>query len=166
VKTKQKERKANAAAVLAKKGSAVTAGPRNALDSSAPIVRRGKERERSRKKKKSTIKKIILAERAERRERRMAMAASCEEILLLPAKGGREVPEENCETSILAPAKEAPTLPESHNIAVVSTAQDAPIVDEEQEASADAAKPADEVKAKSDPLEEARKRIHSRKFRE
>jgi len=166
VRTKQKERKANTAAVLAKKGSAVTAGPRNALDSSAPSVRRGKERERPRKKKKSTIKKIILSERAERRERRMATAALCEENLLGPAKDGREAPEENCETSILAAEEEAPTQPESHNITVVSTIQDAPITAEEQEASADTAKPADEVKAEPDPLEEARKRIHSRKFRE
>ncbi len=40
------------------------------LDSSAPSVRRGKEREKPRTKRKSKMKKIILAERARKKELR------------------------------------------------------------------------------------------------
>ncbi len=49
--------------------AAATAG--NRLDSSAPSVRRGKERERPKKKRKTRIKRIILEERTRRREERI-----------------------------------------------------------------------------------------------
>lgn len=45
---------------------------RNALDSSAPLRKRGKEREGGRKKRKTVLKKTILAERARKKEQREA----------------------------------------------------------------------------------------------
>eukprot|EP00731_Ephydatia_muelleri_P017820 Em0010g918a len=44
--------------------------PRNALDSSAPLVRRGKERETPKKKKPSALKKVIAKEKEEKRKLR------------------------------------------------------------------------------------------------
>ncbi|XP_065188036.1 PHD finger protein rhinoceros-like [Sycon ciliatum] len=50
--------------------------PRNVLDSTAPLVRRGKEREGGRKKKPTALKRTILQERESRRQAREAAAPS------------------------------------------------------------------------------------------
>uniref|UniRef100_S4RC34 SECIS binding protein 2 n=1 Tax=Petromyzon marinus TaxID=7757 RepID=S4RC34_PETMA len=57
--------------------------PHNPLDSSAPAVKRGKERETPRAKKPTTLKKVILKEREERKRRRL-----CEERGLVYVPGG------------------------------------------------------------------------------
>jgi hypothetical protein len=48
---------------------------RNILDSSAPSIRRGKEREKPKKKKQTKMRKVILADRQARREERLANLA-------------------------------------------------------------------------------------------
>jgi len=75
-KNKEKKNKATVAGgprvVASKKAEAERIAVRNALDSSAPLRKRGKEREGGKKKRKTVLKKAILAERARKKELREA----------------------------------------------------------------------------------------------
>ena len=69
---KGKDKKAAVRVTASKKAEAERNAVRNALDSSAPLRKRGKEREGGKKKRKTVLKKTILAERARNKELREA----------------------------------------------------------------------------------------------
>ncbi len=118
----------------------------NKLDSSAPSVRRGKEREKPRKKRKTKVKKIILEERARRREERRRKLEEEEQSKKEEKDGQAEAArQDEVEALVVEVAK-------SVNVDENGKKEATEIVMEESEA---------------DPwLAKAKQAIHSKKFRE
>ena len=117
---------------------------RNALDSSAPTKRRGKEREKPKRKKPTTMKKLIMSEREARRtERQLNLALSSRN------------PDESKENQ--TPEKETSTGETEEKL--VATEEQNPIVEEEK------SDPQTIEIPEQTPLEKAKLLLHSRKFR-
>ncbi|KAM5136162.1 selenocysteine insertion sequence-binding protein 2 isoform 2-T2 [Callospermophilus lateralis] len=127
--------------------------PHNPLDSSAPLMKKGKQREVPKAKKPTSLKKIILKEREERKQQRLQENA---------AAAGDDTPDAESGPDDQAPDQADPTGPEdmeesvSSNPAVEGKSEEG--LDTELQRDTDACPPASDLAAVP--------KIHSRRFRD
>ncbi|XP_078252247.1 selenocysteine insertion sequence-binding protein 2-like isoform X1 [Rhinoraja longicauda] len=137
--------------------------PHNPLDSSAPLVKRGKQREIPKAKKPTSLKKIILKEREERKQRRLL-----EEKGLIPSSCG------------ITSAQESRTLILDQNVTLDTQKELAELNDSTEDLTnstssspcqklqpfSDTPKNPEEIWTKSILPNPSHQKIHSRRFRE
>ncbi|KAM7415804.1 hypothetical protein PAMA_018049 [Pampus argenteus] len=133
----------------------------NPLDSTSPLVKKGKQREVPKAKKPTPLKKVILKEREERKQRRLL-----EERGLLPEDESKLIhdttEEEQCDTNLtdedVSPVAEDDDQPELNDPnQIVREVDDEKIVEDEI---------VEEQTTSAVPCSTDRPKIHSRKFRE
>ncbi|XP_061836375.1 selenocysteine insertion sequence-binding protein 2 [Nerophis lumbriciformis] len=132
----------------------------NPLDSTSPLVKKGKQREVPRAKKPTALKKVILKEREERKQRRLL-----EESGLLPENETTVMQdiaeEEQCDTSLKE--EDLASVLEGNDELQVSTNE----TESEEAAETNQVEAYEEQSIESTPLPTPdRPKIHSRKFRE
>lgn len=137
--------------------------PHNPLDSSAPLVKRGKQREIPKAKKPTSLKKIILKEREERKQRRLL-----EEKGLIPSSGDITSAQESRtlildQNVMLDTQKELAELNESTEDLTNSTTS-SPC--QNLQPLSDTPKIPEEIWTKSILPNPSHQKIHSRRFRE
>nr|XP_026263166.1 selenocysteine insertion sequence-binding protein 2 isoform X4 [Urocitellus parryii] len=127
--------------------------PHNPLDSSAPLMKKGKQREVPKAKKPTSLKKIILKEREERKQQRLQENA---------AAAGDDTPDAESGADDQAPDQAGPTGPEDMEESVSSSpaveGKSEEGLDTELQRDMDACPPASDLAAVP--------KIHSRRFRD
>ncbi|XP_015359436.1 selenocysteine insertion sequence-binding protein 2 isoform X3 [Marmota marmota marmota] len=127
--------------------------PHNPLDSSAPLMKKGKQREVPKAKKPTSLKKIILKEREERKQQRLQENA---------AAAGDDTPDAESGADDQAPDQADPTGPEDMEESVSSSpaveGKSEEGLDTELQRDTDACPPASDLAAVP--------KIHSRRFRD
>ncbi|XP_028627912.1 selenocysteine insertion sequence-binding protein 2 isoform X2 [Grammomys surdaster] len=130
--------------------------PHNPLDSSAPLMKKGKQREIPKAKKPTSLKKIILKERQERMQQRLQESA----VSLTVASDDSQDVESG--TSNQTPSQDNPTGPEKTEESVSST----PVVEGESEEPAGTEFQRDPEACQPTPDSTTFPKIHSRRFRD
>uniref|UniRef100_A0A8D2D461 SECIS binding protein 2 n=1 Tax=Sciurus vulgaris TaxID=55149 RepID=A0A8D2D461_SCIVU len=130
--------------------------PHNPLDSSAPLMKKGKQREVPKAKKPTSLKKIILKERQERKQQRL------QENAINPAVAGDDTPDVESSADDQAPNQANPTGPEEMEESVSSSpateCKSEEPLDTELQKDTDACLPASNLAGFP--------KIHSRRFRD
>uniref|UniRef100_A0A8C6GKH7 SECIS binding protein 2 n=1 Tax=Mus spicilegus TaxID=10103 RepID=A0A8C6GKH7_MUSSI len=130
--------------------------PHNPLDSSAPLMKKGKQREIPKAKKPTSLKKIILKERQERMQQRLQESA----VSLTVASDDSQDVESGASNQ--TPSQDNPTGPEKTEESVSST----PVVEGESEEPAGTEFQRDPEACQSAPDSATFPKIHSRRFRD
>ncbi|XP_031215419.1 selenocysteine insertion sequence-binding protein 2 isoform X6 [Mastomys coucha] len=130
--------------------------PHNPLDSSAPLMKKGKQREIPKAKKPTSLKKIILKERQERMQQRLQESAMSQTV----ANGDSQDVESGASNQ--TPSQDDPTGPEKTEESVSST----PVVEGESEEPAGTEFQRDPEACQPTPDSVTFPKIHSRRFRD
>lgn len=130
--------------------------PHNPLDSSAPLMKKGKQREIPKAKKPTSLKKIILKERQERMQQRLQESA----VSLTVASDDSQDVESGASNQ--TPSQDNPTGPEKTEESVSST----PVVEGESEEPAGTEFQRDPEACQPAPDSATFPKIHSRRFRD
>ncbi|XP_021071081.1 selenocysteine insertion sequence-binding protein 2 isoform X2 [Mus pahari] len=130
--------------------------PHNPLDSSAPLMKKGKQREIPKAKKPTSLKKIILKERQERMQQRLQESAVS---LTVTSDDSQDV---ESGASNQTPSQDNPTGPEKTEESVSST----PVVEGESEEPAGTEFQRDPEACQPTPDSATFPKIHSRRFRD
>lgn len=129
--------------------------PHNPLDSSAPLMKKGKQRETPKAKKPTSLKKIILKERQERMQQRLQESAAS---LTVASNDTQDV---ESGTSNQPPSQDNPTGPEKTEESVST-----PVVEGESEEPAGTELQRDPEACQPSPDSATFPKIHSRRFRD
>ncbi|XP_059825879.1 selenocysteine insertion sequence-binding protein 2-like isoform X1 [Hypanus sabinus] len=136
--------------------------PHNPLDSSAPLVKRGKEREVPKAKKPTSLKKIILKEREERKQRRLL-----EEMGLMPSSCNITSAQEDqtlaLDQNVTQDTKNIAELNDSTED-LTNSAPSSPC--QNVQSLSDAPKISEEILTKDILPNPSHQKLHSRRFRE
>ncbi|XP_072137768.1 selenocysteine insertion sequence-binding protein 2 isoform X2 [Mobula birostris] len=132
--------------------------PHNPLDSSAPLVKRGKQREVPKAKKPTSLKKIILKEREERKQRRLQ-----EEMGLMPLSCNQEGQALASDQSVTQDTEKISELNDSTED-LTNSAPSSPC--QSVHSLSDAPKISEKIWTKNILPNPSHRKIHSRRFRE
>lgn len=130
--------------------------PHNPLDSSAPLMKKGKQREIPKAKKPTSLKKIILKERQERMQQRL------QESAVSPTVASDDSQDVESGVTNQIPSPDNPTGPEETEEPVTST----PVVEGESEEPAGTEFQRDPEACQPAPDSATFPKIHSRRFRD